>query len=159
EPLFHRATPDGRIQRPTRAGANLLHAFAIYQRSVPGSQTAPLETANVVAMAPNRLPRDLLRAVRGQRSGWTRLQRLAITMPHPTVTDAATALGIERTTLLEQLWRLETHVGTTLYHRATAQGQAHRPTRQGARLLNTFARTDVQALCAARARLPRLPDE
>jgi DNA-binding transcriptional LysR family regulator len=159
QPLFHRATPDGRTQRPTRVGTDLMNASTAYRRRVPGDQTAPLETADIAAMLPSGLPRDLLRAVRGQRSGWTRLHRFAVTMTHPSVTDAATALSIERTTLLEQLQRLETHVGTTLYHRATAQGQAHRPTRRGARLLSTFARPDVQALCAARTRLPRLPDE
>jgi hypothetical protein len=64
--------------------------------------------------------------------------------------------GIERTTLLEQLQHFETHIGATLYRRATAQSQAHRqPAQRGARLLNTLAWPDVQALRAARIRLPR----
>jgi len=77
-------------------------------------------------------------------------------MAHPTITDAAAALGIERTTLLEQLHRLETHVGAVLYRRAIAQGQAHRPTPRGAKLLTILAQPDIQDLRAARARLPRV---
>jgi DNA-binding transcriptional LysR family regulator len=158
EPLFNRATPDGHTQRPTRRGAVLLRALARADTQ-PADRTDPTTTTETVATTTttlNGLPRDLLRAVRGQQSGWTRLERFADTMTHPTITDAAAALGIERTTLLEQLHRLETHVGANLYHRATAQGQAHRPTPRGAKLLNILAQPDVQDLRAARARLPRV---
>ncbi len=86
-----------------------------------------------------RVPHDLLRAVHGQRSGWTRLERFAITMTQPTITAAATAIGVNRTTLIEQLHRLETDVGASLYHRATAAGQPQRPTRQGAALLHILS--------------------
>jgi DNA-binding transcriptional LysR family regulator len=158
EPLFHRATPDGHTQRPTRRGAALLRTLARTNTQATGvAPSNTTETATTTSAALDQLPRDLLRAVRGQRSGWTRLERFAVTMAHPTVTEAATALGIERTTLLEQLHHLETHVGAALYHRATAQGQAHRATPRGAKLLTILARPDIQELHAARARLPRIP--
>jgi DNA-binding transcriptional LysR family regulator len=157
EPLFHRATTDGRAQRPTRRGAALLRALARSDTQPAGAEPSTATgKATTTFTALNQLPRDLLRAVCGQRSGWTRLERFAFTMAHPTITNAATALGIERTTLLEQLHRLETHVGAILYHRATGQGQAHRPTPRGAKLLTILAEHDIQDLRAARTRLPRV---
>ena len=159
--LFHRATPASQTQHPTARGTALLHAFAppeiqalcpIQQR--PG--TLPAIPATRVAAAAV-LPSDVLRAVNGQNSGWTRLQRYATAMQHTTITRAATAIGINRTTLIEQLHRLETDIGAALYHRATADGQAHKPTDCGTSLLHAFARADVQTLYAARTRLPRMP--
>jgi hypothetical protein len=61
--------------------------------------------------------------VKGQTSGWTRVERFATTMAHPTVTEAADAIGINRTTLLGWLHLLEADVGTTPLHRATANGK------------------------------------
>jgi hypothetical protein len=78
-------------------------------------------------------------------------------MSHPTINAAAAAIGINRTTLIEQLHRLETDVGTTLYHRATSDGQPQRPTDRGHDLLTALSRADVQPLRTQRTRLPRLP--
>jgi hypothetical protein len=78
-------------------------------------------------------------------------------MTYPTLTDGAAAIGINRTTLIEQLHRLEADIGAPLYHRATRKGGTQRPTRRGAALLQTLARPDIQPLRATRARLPRLP--
>jgi DNA-binding transcriptional LysR family regulator len=76
-------------------------------------------------------------------------------MRHPTINSAAAAIGIDRATLIEQLHRLETDLGTSLYHRATSDGQPHQPTSHGRDLLAALNRADVQPLRAKRARLPR----
>jgi DNA-binding transcriptional LysR family regulator len=78
-------------------------------------------------------------------------------MAHDSITEAADAIGINRTTLIEQLHRLEGDLGAALFHRATADGQPHRPTRRGAALLQTLATPHIQTLREARARLPRHP--
>lgn len=75
-------------------------------------------------------------------TGWTRLERFAIAMTYPTLTKAAAAIGINRTTLIEQLHHLENDVGTTFFHRAGSNGQPHRPTRRGTALLQTLARVE-----------------
>jgi DNA-binding transcriptional LysR family regulator len=77
-------------------------------------------------------------------------------MTHPTIDAAAHTIGINRTTLIEQLHRLETDLGQQLYHRATADGRPQRPTTPGTALLDTFARPDIQKLRAAQVRLPRI---
>jgi DNA-binding transcriptional LysR family regulator len=148
--LFHRATPASQPQHPTERGAALLQALAGRGIQPPASSA----TANIIA---SDLPADLLIAVQGQRRGWTRLERFAATMAHPTITDAATAIGVNRTTLIDQLHRLETDLGEALYHRATSDGQPQHPTNRGTTLLAAFDRSDVQALHAQRARLPRIP--
>jgi DNA-binding transcriptional LysR family regulator len=67
------------------------------------------------------------------------------------ITEAAEAIGINRTTLIEQLHRLEADLGTALFHRATADGQPHGPTRRGAALLQALATPHTQPLRQARA--------
>jgi hypothetical protein len=47
-------------------------------------------------------------------------------MAHPTINAAANTIGVDRTTLIEQLRRLETDLGQPLYHRATADGGPQR---------------------------------
>ena len=158
ESLFHRAGPAGQTQRPTRHGAAssvLWPARRPIPRPDPPRGNPDVAANRLGSPAGRELSRDLLRAVQGQHSGWTRLERFAITMAHPTITEAATTLHINRTTLLEQLHRLEADVGTALYYRATAQGQPHRPTRRGAGLLDALDHPDIQPVRAARTRLPK----
>jgi DNA-binding transcriptional LysR family regulator len=76
-------------------------------------------------------------------------------MAHATVDAAAGTMGINRATLIGQLHRLETDLDQQLYHRATADGQPQHPTTAGTALLNILVEPDIQALRAARARLPR----
>jgi DNA-binding transcriptional LysR family regulator len=160
-PLFHRATPASQPQRPTRRGAQLLHALqrpniqAVHVMDVPSTHTA--QQPGTGPAAQQVLPRDLLRGVQGQISGWIRVERFATTMAHASITEAAVAIGINRTTLIEQLHRLERDVGTALFHRATADGQPHRPTRRGNALLQALRAPDIHRLREARARLPRVP--
>jgi DNA-binding transcriptional LysR family regulator len=153
--LFHRATPASDPQRPTTRGAALLVTLA--QPDLQRLDRPPHQTtrANPPAV-PADLPEHLLRAVQGQTSGWTRLERFAVTMAHPTINTAANTIGINRTTLTEQLRRLETDLGQPLYHRATADGEPQHPTKLGAALLQTLAQPDIQALHAKRTRLPRI---
>jgi hypothetical protein len=160
-PLFHRATPASETQRPTPRGAQLLHALqrpdirAILNAKAGTAQC--ILPSNVAGPAsPDGLPPDLLRAVHGQTSGWTRLERFATAMAHHSITDAANTIGINRTTLIEQLQRLEADIGTTLFHRATADGQPHHPTHRGVALLEALARPDIRPLRTARSRLPRI---
>jgi hypothetical protein len=110
-----------------------------------------------LSAAPTGLPRDLLRAVNGQTTGWTRVERFATTMASSSITEAAHAIGIDRTTLIEQLHRLEADFGTPLFHRATADGKPHHPTTRGEALLQALGRPDIAPLRSARTRLPRLP--
>jgi hypothetical protein len=117
---------------------------------MPRDHTPPGPIWAVTATA---LPADLLHAVNGQRSGWIRLERFAVTMNHPTI--AAAAIGINRTTLIEQLHRLETDIGEALYHHATGDGKTQRPTDRGTALLAAFNRSDVQNRHTQYARLPR----
>jgi DNA-binding transcriptional LysR family regulator len=77
-------------------------------------------------------------------------------MAHNSVTEAAQAVGITRTTLIEQLHRLESDLDAALFHRATADGRPHRPTRHGTALLHALATPYIQPLRTARARLPRI---
>lgn len=105
---------------------------------------------------PTGLPDLLLRAVQGQSSGWTRLERFAVTMTHPSIDAAAATIGISRTTLIQQLHRLETDLSQQLYHRAPAAGVPQRPTTPGATLLNILDQPNIQQLRATRARLPRI---
>jgi DNA-binding transcriptional LysR family regulator len=159
-PLFHRATPASEPQRPTRRGTQLLRSLrrpdiqAVLNKNT-GRPTPPAGRRDLRG-APDRLPRDLLRAISGQTSGWTRVERFATTMACNSITEAAATIGINRTTLIEQLHRLESDLGTALFHRATADGQPHRPTRRGTALLQALARPDIQALRTTRARLPRV---
>lgn len=81
--------------------------------------------------------------------------RFALTMNHPTIAATATAIGIDRTTLIDQLHRLEADLGEALYHRATRDGHTQHPTSRGTALLAVFNRSDVQDLHSHRARLPR----
>jgi hypothetical protein len=83
--------------------------------------------------------------------------RFAVTMAHHTIDAATRTIGINRTTLIEQLHRLETDLGQQLYHRATADGQPQRPTTPGTTLLDIFAQPDIQKLAASRA-FPFLDD-
>ena len=150
--LFHRANPASKPQQPTRRGAELLTAYAQSDLHRPDPASTPQPP-------PTELPEPLLRAVQGQTSGWTRLERFAVTMAHPTNDAAARTIGVTRATLTAQLHRLETDVGQQLYHRATAEGKPQRPTPPGTELLDLFAQPDIQALRAARARLPRRPTD
>jgi DNA-binding transcriptional LysR family regulator len=156
-PLFHRAT-SARRTRPTRRGAALLRALgrpdiqALATEHAPHQHTRPRPDPGA-----DDIPLDVRRAVQGQRDGWTRLERFATTMNHPDITEAAAAIGINRTTLLQQLLRLENDVGTPLFRRATPQGRPHEPTRRGAALLRALNQPQVQAHRAARARLPQAP--
>ncbi|WP_442788780.1 LysR family transcriptional regulator [Dactylosporangium sp. NBC_01737] len=77
-------------------------------------------------------------------------------MAHPTINAAANTIGVNRTTLIEQLRRLETDLGQPLYHRATADGEPHRPTKLGTTLLQTLAQPDIHALHGSRASPPDL---
>ena len=151
--LFHRATPASQTQYPTPRGTGLLQAIA--DADLPPHGHPPPGPAYTTPTAATALPADLLRAVQGQRSGWIRLERFAVTMNHPIISAAATAIGINRTTLIEQLHRLETDIGEALYHRATGDGQTQRPTDRGTTLLAAFNRSDVQDLHTQHARLPR----
>jgi len=150
--LFHRANPASKPQQPTQRGTELLTAYAQSDLHRPDPASTPQPP-------PTELPEPLLRAVQGQTSGWTRLERFAVTMAHPTNDAAARTIGVTRATLTAQLHRLETDVGQQLYHRATAEGKPQRPTPPGTELLDLFAQPDIQALRAARARLPRRPTD
>lgn len=171
--LVHRAT-SRQPQRPTRQGAALLRALAEPQtaallaartrhsRSRPKPDAA--QRARPVVPAPPSLdpplpdcPIDLRRAVQDRRAGWTRLERFAIAMTYPTQREAADAIGIDRTTLIEQLHRVENDVGARLFHRATIHGDIQRPTRRGAALLRALAQPDLQPFRARRARLAPAP--
>ena len=99
---------------------------------------------------------NLCQAVHGQRGGWTRLERFAISMTYPTQAEACTALGTTRATLIEQLCRLEKDISETLFHRATADGQPQRHTRAGTALLQDLNRPDLQVLRRTGARLALL---
>jgi DNA-binding transcriptional LysR family regulator len=147
--LFDRATPASQPQHPTARGTELLAAYTQAGLRPPGRASTPQPP-------PAGLPEPLLRAVQGQTSGWIRLERFAVTMAHPTINAAARTIGVNRTTLIEQLHRLETDLGQQLYHRATADGQPQHPTAPGTALLDIFAEPDIQKLRAARARLPRI---
>jgi len=159
-PLYHRATIS-EPQRPTRRGAALLRTLA--KAATATLRTSPTSPAPSAATdpptgAPKKhadTPRDLRSAVQGQRGGWTRLERFATAMTYPTLTEAAVAIGINRTTLIGQLHRLEIDLGEPLYHRATPEGQTQRPTRRGQALLQSLAQPDIQPLRVTRARLPR----
>jgi DNA-binding transcriptional LysR family regulator len=160
-PLFHRAT-SARQTRPTRRGAALLRALDRPDIQALAAEHATHQQAPEPQPhpdpRPDDIPLDLRRAVQGQRSGWTRLERFATAMAHSTLTDAAAAIGIDRTTLIGQLTRLEADVGAPLFQRATPKGRPHRPTRRGAALLQALNQPQIQARRAARARLPRAPD-
>jgi DNA-binding transcriptional LysR family regulator len=78
-------------------------------------------------------------------------------MAYPHIAEAAVTIGVNRTTLIEQLLRLETDVGAPLFRRATPQGRPHEPTRRGAALLRALNQPQIQASRTARARLPRAP--
>lgn len=90
-------------------------------------------------------------------SGWTRVERFATTIANSSITEATHAIRIDRTTLIEQLHRPEADVGHTLFHRATADGKPHRPTKRGKALRQTLGRPDISPLRSTRARLRRLP--
>jgi DNA-binding transcriptional LysR family regulator len=64
-------------------------------------------------------------------------------MTFPTINAAADHLGIDQSTLVRQLQRLETDIGATLYHRATV-AQPLRPNRRGAALLRALDHPDAQ---------------
>jgi hypothetical protein len=91
------------------------------------------------------LPRDIRCAVEGARYGWQRLHRFEITMSFPTIEQAAAYLGAHQSALVKQLQRLETDIGTQLFHRST-QSRPARPTRRGTTLLKKLARPDIRSL-------------
>ena len=96
----------------------------------------------ITKLAPT-LHRDIRRAVEGGLHGWQRLHRFRQIIAFPTIQAAANALAISQATLVRQLQRLETDIGTTLYHRATIAQQL-RPTRRGAALLHALDHPDAQ---------------
>jgi hypothetical protein len=167
--LFQRASPAGRPHRPTSRGATLLrilarpdiqtlHATHLSHTPVPDPAISDSVTNLDELKALIDCPRDLRRAVQNRCTGWIQLERFATAMTHPTLTKAADTIGINRTTLIEQLHHLETSVGAPLFHRATADGQPHRPTPRGTALLAALARPDIQTLRASRTRHDPAPD-
>jgi len=57
------------------------------------------------------------------RVGSQRLDRFAVAMAYPTLTETAHALGVSAAALIEQLQRLERDGGTQLFYRATPASQ------------------------------------
>lgn len=102
---------------------------------------------------PAHLPADIKAAVDGGLHAWQRLQRFAAAMTHPSIRQAATALGIYESRLHHQLERLEHDIGAPLYHRATAT-EPLRSTDRGAALLKALQHPDIQALAAASTSTP-----
>lgn len=89
------------------------------------------------------LHRDIRRAVEGGLHGWQRLHRFRTIVAFATIDAAADHLSVNQATLVRQLQRLETDIGTALYHRATS-AQPMRPTRRGTALLHALDHPDAQ---------------
>lgn len=70
---------------------------------------------------PDGLPSDIKAAAEGAMYGWQRLQRFAAAMTHPSIAQAARALGIRESLLHRQLQRLERDIGA---RHSTPQGPA-----------------------------------
>ncbi|MBE8519272.1 hypothetical protein ILP97_17435 [Amycolatopsis sp. H6(2020)] len=60
-------------------------------------------------------------------SGWQRLHRFRAVMGFATIDTAASHLGVDQSTLVRPLQRLEADIGTTIYHRATTTQDMHPP--------------------------------
>lgn len=91
----------------------------------------------MVTKLASTLHRDIRRAVENGLHGWQRLHRFQAVMTFPTIDTAADHLGIDQSTLVRQLQRLETDIGATLYHRATTTQDMH-PTQRGTTLLRAL---------------------
>jgi hypothetical protein len=96
----------------------------------------------ITALAPT-LHRDIRRAVEGGLHGWQRLHRFRAVMAFSTIDTAADHLGVDQSTLVRQLQRLETDIGDALYHRATTT-QDMRPTKRGTALLRALDHPEAQ---------------
>lgn len=94
------------------------------------------------------LPRDIRRAVEGQRNGWQRLQRFQQMMTHPSMNAAAAALGLHTQNLNLQIQRLETDIGAAILKRAPHRYESMTATTRGKRLLIDLTRPDVAELLA-----------
>lgn len=105
----------------------------------PGITSHP----QMVAKLAFTLHRDIRSAVERGLHGWQRLHRFQAVMTFPTIDTAANHLGIDQSTLVRQLQRLETDIGATLYHRATTTQDLH-PTRRGTALLRALDHPDAQ---------------
>jgi len=76
----------------------------------------------------------LLRPAITGPGAWKRLHRLAEASRHPSLSHAATSLGIHHTTLITQVKRLEHEFGERLLERAPGQ-RAMRPTAYGKKII------------------------
>ncbi|GIJ42799.1 hypothetical protein Vwe01_61240 [Micromonospora andamanensis] len=92
------------------------------------------------------LPRDIGRAVEGQRNGWQRLHRFQQMMAYPSMNAAAVALGLHTQNLNLQIQRLETDIGAPILQRAPHRYAPMVPTRRGQRLLDHLAQSDIREL-------------
>jgi len=93
-----------------------------------------------------QLPRDIRRAVEGQRTGWQRLRRFQQMMTYPSMNSAAQALGLHTQNLTLQIQRLETDIGAQLLQRAPHRYASMDPTRRGRRLLDHLAQPAIREL-------------
>lgn len=92
------------------------------------------------------LPRDIRRAVEGQRNGWQRLHRFQQIMAHRSMNTAAATLGLHSQNLNLQIQRLEADIGAPILQRAPHRYAPMAPTHRGQRLLDHLARPDIREL-------------
>ncbi|HJQ45768.1 MAG TPA: TniQ family protein [Amycolatopsis sp.] len=119
------------------------HEYGIASRPSGVSSHPQMVTKLATTLHP-----DIRRAVEGGLHGWQRLHRFQAVMRFPTIDTAADHLGIDQSTLVRQLQRLEADIGTTIYHRATTT-QDMRPTQRGRALLRALDHPDAQQHLAA----------
>ena len=156
EPLFHRATPDGRASNDP-PGGELPYCTPSPGPTSRDSTRRPQDRTTRPQRRSTGFPATCYALSKANKADGPGSERFATTMEHDTISEAATTIGINRTTLIEQLHRLESNLGEPLYHRASADGEPQRPTNRGTGLLRILAMPDVQTLHARRTRLPRLP--
>lgn len=92
------------------------------------------------------LPRDIRRAVEGQRGGWRRLQRFQQMLDYPSMNSAAQAMGLHTQNLNLQIRRLETDISAPLLQRAPHRYRPMVPTKRGRKLLEQLGRPNVRQL-------------
>lgn len=110
----------------------------------PGITSHP----QMVTTLASTLHPDIRSAVEGGLHGWQRLHRFRAVMSFATIDTAANHLGVDQSTLVRQLQRLEADIGRTIYHRATTT-QDMRSTQRGAALLRALDHPDAQQHLAA----------
>lgn len=119
--------------------------------SIPARPRGTASFPELLQRLPAETPADIKAAVEGELDGWQRLERFTAAMTHPSIRQAAKALGIHESRLHHQLERLERDIGAPLYHRATAATPL-RPTHRGATLLKVLQQPDIQELAATATR-------